>query len=156
MIRSYIVANVLMGLLNAVFLTLIFWFLGIKYFYFVGAISGFVSLVPYLGVFLALLPPLAAGMETLAITGILTVLVSVVGLHVLTVNLLFPKFVGKRLNLNPLAVSLSLLFWAWIWGAPGLILAIPLLGVLKIICDNVDPLRDFGSWLGQSRDSRMV
>jgi predicted PurR-regulated permease PerM len=47
-------------------------------------------------------------------------------------------------------VSLSLLFWAWIWGAPGLILAIPILGAAKIICDHIDSLRGFGSWLGET------
>jgi predicted PurR-regulated permease PerM len=150
MIRSYIVANVLVGLLNAVLCTLLFWSLGIKYSYFLGALSGFVGIVPYLGVFGSLLPPLAAGIDTLDKTGIVIVIVALIGLHVLTMNVLYPKFVGKRLRLNPLGVSLSLLFWAWIWGPPGLILAIPLLGALKIICDYVEPLQGLGSWLGES------
>jgi predicted PurR-regulated permease PerM len=55
--------------------------------------------------------------------------------------------------LNPLAVTLSLLFWAWIWGAMGLILAVPLAGATKIVCDYVDPLRGFGAWLGVFRVS---
>jgi predicted PurR-regulated permease PerM len=153
MIRSYIVANALVGLLNTAILTLVFWFLGMRYFYFIGAISGFVSLIPYLGVFLALLPPLAGDIGALDKTGIGIVFVAVVGLHVVTMNLMYPKFIGQRLNLNPLAVSLSLLFWAWIWGAPGLILAIPILGAAKIICDHIDPLRDVGSWLGGTLNS---
>jgi predicted PurR-regulated permease PerM len=150
MIRSYIVANVVVGVLSTVIFTLVFWQLGIRYFYFIGAISGFASLIPYLGVFLSLLPPLTGGIDVLDKTGIVTVLVVVVGLHVVTMNLVYPKFIGHRLQLNPLAVSLSLLFWAWIWGAPGLILAIPLLGAAKIICDHVEPLCGLGSWLGDS------
>ena len=78
----------------------------------------------------------------------ITVLVTVVGMHGVTMNLIYPKLIGPRLSLNPLAVSLSLLFWSWIWGAPGLILAIPILGALKIICDYVDPLQNLGGWLG--------
>jgi predicted PurR-regulated permease PerM len=150
MIRVYIVANVLVGVLNSLLLTFVFWILGIRYSYFIGPLCGFVGLVPYLGVFVSLLPPLAVGAETLSKTGVLTVVVSLIGIHLLTMNVLYPKFVGKRLQLNPLAVSLSLLFWAWIWGPVGLILAIPLLGALKIICDYVDPLRGVGSWLGES------
>jgi predicted PurR-regulated permease PerM len=69
-------------------------------------------------------------------------------------NLIYPKVIGSRLSLNPLAVSLSLLFWSWIWGAPGLILAIPLLGALKIICDHVDPLENLGCWLGDTIPSK--
>jgi predicted PurR-regulated permease PerM len=65
-----------------------------------------------------------------------------------TTNVIFPKVVGKRLRLNPLAVTLALLFWAWIWGAMGLILAVPLVAMAKIICDYVDSLRGFGAWLG--------
>jgi predicted PurR-regulated permease PerM len=150
MIRTFIIANVTVGLLNSVVCALVFWIVGIKYFYFVGAISGFISLVPYFGTFLALLPPLAGGIDTLDKTGVGVVLVTVVGVHVLTVNVIYPRFIGKRLKINPLAVSLSLLFWAWIWGAPGLVFAIPLLGAAKIICDHIDPLRGLGSWLGES------
>lgn len=149
MIRTYLVANVLVGVISAIIFTLIFWRLGIQYPYFVAAISGFASLIPYVGVFLALLAPLA-DIGTLDKTGIAIVVVAVIGLHLITMNVLYPKFIGRRLRLNPLAVSMSLLFWAWIWGAAGLLLAIPLLGVAKIICDHVEPLRGLGAWLGES------
>jgi predicted PurR-regulated permease PerM len=148
MIRSFIAGNFLVGLVTAVISTIVFWRLGLPYFYFLGAISGFVSLIPYLGVFLALLPPLAAGMGIVDKTGVGVIVVTVIGLHLLSMNVLYPKIVGKRLRLNPLAVTLSLLFWAWIWGAMGLILAVPLVGATKIVCDYVDPLRGFGAWLG--------
>ena len=148
MIRSFIIGNVVVGLANAVISSVVFWRLGIPYFYFLGAISAFASLIPSLGVFLALLPPLAAGIGILDKTGLLAVVVTVVGLHILTINVIFPKIVGKQLRLNPLAITLALLFWAWIWGAMGLILAVPLVAATKIICDYVDPLRGLGAWLG--------
>jgi predicted PurR-regulated permease PerM len=148
MIRGFIAGNVLIGLVNSLFSTIVFWQLGIPYFYFLGVISGFASLVPYVGVFLALLPPLAAGVGIVSGRGVLAILLTVVGLHVVTLNILYPKIVGKRLRLNPLAITLSLLFWAWIWGAMGLILAVPIVGATKIICDYIDPLRGLGAWLG--------
>jgi predicted PurR-regulated permease PerM len=149
MIRSFLLANLAVGLVSGIICGIIFWRLGIQYFYFIGAISGFVTLIPYLGMFLALLPPLAGGAGTLHHGGIITVIVTVIGIHAITMNLIYPRVIGARLKLNALAVSLSLLFWAWIWGAPGLILAIPIVGALKIICDYIDPLRGFGSWLGE-------
>lgn len=148
MIRTYILANVIIGLVGAGVCGSVFWYLGIQYFYFIGLISGFVSLIPYLGVFLALLPPLASGIGVLHKGGIIAVIVTVVAIHVVTMNLIYPRVIGPRLQLNALAVSLSLLFWSWIWGAPGLLLAIPVLGAVKIICDHVEPLQPFGSWLG--------
>jgi len=148
MIRSFIAGNALVGFINTLVSGIVFWQLGIPYFYFLGIISGFASLVPNLGVFLALLPPLAGGIGLLNKSGVGIVVVTVVGLHVLSMNVLFPKIVGKRLRLNPLAITLALLFWAWIWGAMGLILAVPLVGATKIICDYVEPLRGLGAWLG--------
>jgi len=149
MIRSFIIENVLIGLVGAGVSTVVFWYVGIPYFYFLGVITGFASLVPYLGVFLAVLPPLAAGIGTVDRTGVAIILISVIALHVITMNVLYPKIVGRRLRLNPLVVTLSLFFWAWIWGAMGLILAVPLVGATKIVCDYVDSLRGLGAWLGE-------
>jgi predicted PurR-regulated permease PerM len=149
MIRAFIVGNAVIGLLNSAVGIAVFWELGIPYFYFVGVISGFVSLIPYLGVFLALLPPLAAGLGILDKTAVLIVFVTVIGLHIVTMNVFYPKVVGRRLRLNPLAVTLSLLFWAWIWGTMGLLLAVPLVGATKITCDHIDSLRGVGAWLGE-------
>jgi len=149
MIRSFLLANLAVGVVSGIISAIVFWRLGIQYFYFIGAISGFVTLIPYLGMFLALLPPLAGGAGTLHHGGIITVIVTVIAIHAITINLIYPRVIGARLKLNALAVSLSLLFWAWIWGAPGLILAIPIVGALKIICDHVEPLQGLGSWLGE-------
>ena len=150
MVRSFIVGNLLVALLNTAASTIIFGYVHLPYFYFLGAISSFAGLVPYLGVFFALLVPLAAGMGVLTKTQLLIVFVSVIVLHVVTMNVLYPKVIGRRLRLNPLAVALSLLFWAWIWGGFGLILAVPLMGSTKIICDYVEPLQGLGDWLGDS------
>jgi predicted PurR-regulated permease PerM len=149
MVRAFIVGNFLVGLFIGAASTVIFGFLGLPYFYFVGFISGFLSLVPYLGVVLAALPPLITGLGHVHSTGIAVILGTVVGLHLFALNVLYPKFLGKRLQLNPLAVTVALLFWGWIWGAMGLILAIPLTAAIKIICDHVETLRAVGCWLGE-------
>ena len=154
MIRTYIVANMALGFIDTGICLALFWLLHIKYFYFLAVLSGFLSLVPYLGVFLAVLPPLAAGIGTLTKTGAVIVVVAIVAMHVIVINAVYPRFVGGRLQLNPLAVSLALLFWTWIWGAAGLIFAIPILGAAKIVCDHVDPLRGLGEWLGEPQASR--
>src|SRR6266849_4709294 len=68
--------------------------------------------------------------------------------HLLAINLLLPALVGKRVHLNALAVTVALLFWGWLWGAMGLILAIPITATLKVICDNVESWQPAGRWLG--------
>src|SRR5215471_3732921 len=149
MIRSFIVGNFVIGLFLSAASIAAFGLMGLPYFYFLGVMSGFLSLIPYLGVFLALLPPVIVGLGYLTTaTFILTCLI-VVGLHLFAMNVLYPMVLGKRLQLNPLAVTLSLLFWGWLWGAMGLLLAVPLTGALKIICDNIGRLRPFGAWMGE-------
>src|SRR6185312_7389527 len=149
MIRSFIIGNVVVGIINSVVSSLVFWQLGIKYPYFIGVISGFASLIPYLGLVLAIIPPLAGGIGVLNHTGIIIGVVTVLVIHLVTMNVLYPKLVGGRVRLNPLAVTLALLLWAWIWGAMGLVLAIPIVGATKIIFDHVDSLRPLGAWLGE-------
>lgn len=149
MIRSFIVGNFLVGLFMGAVSTAVFGFLGVPYFYFVGFMSGFLSLVPYLGVLLALVPPLLPAMGHVHSTGLIGIVVTVFALHLFALNVLYPKFLGSRLQLNPLAVTLALLFWGFIWGAMGLVLAIPITAGIKIICDHVESLRSYGAWLGE-------
>jgi len=149
MIRAFIVGNFLVGVFIGVLSTAVFGVMGVPYFYFVGFISGFFSLVPYLGVPLAMAPPLLASLGVVHGSGFLLIVLTVFGLHLFALNVLYPKFLGKRLQLNPLAVTVALLFWGWIWGAMGLILAVPMTAALKIVFDHIEGLRPFGVWLGE-------
>jgi predicted PurR-regulated permease PerM len=149
MIRAFIAGNVLVGLFMAAVASIIFGALGLPYFYFIGLISGFVSLVPYLGVPLAILPPLVGGLGQIGLKDSAVIVFSVLVLHIFALNVLYPKIVGSRVRLNPLTVTLALLFWGWLWGGMGLILAVPITAAMKIIFDHVEPLRPWGAWLGE-------
>lgn len=149
MIRAFIVGNLMVGLFMGGISMGVFALMGMPYFYFVGLLSGFLSLVPYLGVLLAFVPPLIAGLGVIHGSSILLIGVTVLGLHLFALNVLYPKFLGRRLQLNPLAVTVALLFWGWIWGAMGLILAIPMTAAMKIVFDHVTSLRPLGAWLGE-------
>jgi predicted PurR-regulated permease PerM len=149
MIRAFIVGNVVIGLILGITSTLAFWILGVPYFYVIGMISGVVSLLPYLGIVLAILPPVVVSMNSLNLKSFFAIVCVVAITHVIALNVLYPKIIGRRLQLNPLAVTLALLFWGWLWGAMGLILAVPLTAAIKIIFDHVDNLRSWGNWLGE-------
>ena len=149
MIRSFIVGNFIIGVFLSVCSMAAFGLMGIPYFYFIGVISGFLSLIPYLGVMLAIIPPLFVDLGHLSVPRIVIIFCIVIGLHLIAMNVLYPKILGKRLQLNPLALTISLLFWGWMWGASGLILAVPITGAAKIIFDHIERLRPFGTWLGE-------
>ena len=65
--------------------------------------------------------------------------------------LITPMILGKRLTLNPIIVLVSFLFWGWIWGIPGIFLAVPILTGLKIICDDIGWLNPLGQVLGSDK-----
>ncbi|HKW15894.1 MAG TPA: AI-2E family transporter [Terriglobales bacterium] len=148
MIRNFMVGNLMIGLIMSAVSTIVFGILHISFFYFAGLISGFLSLIPYLGVALALLPPFFLGIGHLTLGKAMVIIVTVFMLHLVSINVLYPKFLGGKLRLNPLTVTISLLVWGWLWGAAGLVLAIPITGGMKIVFDHVEPLKPFGAWLG--------
>ncbi len=149
MIRSFIVGNFIIGIFLSLCSMAAFGLMGVPYFYFIGVISGFLSLIPYLGVMLAIIPPIFVDLGHVTLANVVIVCTIVVGLHLFAMNVLYPKILGKRLQLNPLALTISLLFWGWLWGASGLILAVPITGAAKIIFDHIERLRPFGTWLGE-------
>jgi len=143
------VGNLLIGLLLGTLSTLVFWALNLPFFYFVGFISGFLSLVPYMGLLLALAPPLFVGIGHIGSGELFYLAIAVVALHLAALNIMFPKFLGNRLKLNPLAVTISALIWTCLWGGMGLLLSIPITAATKIFFDHVESLRPYGAWLGE-------
>jgi predicted PurR-regulated permease PerM len=148
MVRAFVVGNFLLGLLLAIISSAMFWMMHVPYPILVGPLSGFMSLVPYIGLPLAMIPPLLAALPLNPVPVYVLVVVSVGMLHLIALNVLYPKIVGSRVHLNPLVVTFSLMFWGFLWDAPGLLLAIPLTAAIKAVCDNVKGLRQFGKFLG--------
>lgn len=149
MLQSFIVGNLLIGLLISAVSVGIFGLLHVPFFYFVGFFSGFLSLVPYLGIVLAMVPPILVGLGQLEAGNLVIVVFCVIGLHLFALNVLYPKLLGSRLKINPLAVTIALLFWGAVWGAIGLLLAIPITGAIKIIFDHVESMKPYADWLGE-------
>ena len=148
MVRAYVVGNFLLGVLLSIASVILFASVSLPYWQIVGPMSGFLSLVPYIGMPLALIPPLIAALPKDDAALYLFLLASVGLLHLFALNLLYPKFVGSRVHLNPLAVTIALMLWGILWGGIGLILAIPITAGIKAICDNVSSLKPYGRLLG--------
>jgi predicted PurR-regulated permease PerM len=148
MVRAFVVGNSMLGLLLALLSSIIFWVIRVPFPLLVGPLSGFLSLVPYVGLPLAMVPPLFAALVPNTVSIYVLVVVSVGLMHLIALNLLYPKVVGSRVHLNPLVVTFSLMLWGFLWDAPGLLLAIPLTAGLKAVCDNVKGLRQIGKFLG--------
>jgi predicted PurR-regulated permease PerM len=149
MVRAYVIGNFILGLLLATISSAFFFAIGLPYWPLIGPLSGFLSLVPYVGLPMAMFPALAAGLIAFTKPTIYVVIAVVVAvLHLTAMNLLYPKVVGSRVHLNPLVVTVALMFWGTLWGGIGLLLAIPITAGIKAVCDNVTRLHGYGKLLG--------
>jgi predicted PurR-regulated permease PerM len=148
--RAYVLGNFFLWVFLSSASAIVFFLLGVPYWALIGPISGMFSLLPYVGLPLSVLPPLVA---SVAIPNkfkiILMVIVFTAALHVIAMNFLYAKIIGGRVRLNPLAVTIALLFWGAVWGGIGLVLAIPITAAIKAVCDNVDSLEGYGRLLGE-------
>jgi predicted PurR-regulated permease PerM len=114
-----------------------------------GVMAGFLNFIPYLGAGVSLM--IIALVSALTFDSLLQIaLPPMAFLTVTTIegNFLTPMIVGRRLTLNPIAVFLTILFWGWLWGIPGALMAVPILAVFKILCDAHKPLHPLGALLG--------
>lgn len=149
MIKAFMLGNLFIGAFMSVVSALVFLAIGLPNWLVLGVLSGYLSLVPYLGVVLAMVPPLIAAFGQETTPEILVIILTVLGLHLFAINVLYPKVLGRRLQLNPLAVTIALLLWGWLWGAWGLILAIPITAAMKIVFDHIEALQPYGAWMGE-------
>lgn len=147
-LRSYVIGTAMVGLVLVISSWLFFWAIGIEFPFLTALVSGLFNLIPYLGVILSMMPPLLIGLKQFHTVGpFIGIFVMLTLLHLVAANLLVPALVGWRVRLNALAITVSLLFWGWLWGAMGLILAIPITAVVKVICDHVEGWQPIGRWL---------
>ena len=71
-----------------------------------------------------------------------------VAIHIAEGEAIAPMLLARRFTLNPVLVIISLIFWYWMWGVAGAILAVPMLATLKLVCDRIEPLMALGHFLG--------
>ena len=149
MARAYVVGNFLLGILLTVISCVFFWFVKVPYWPLIGPLSAFLSLVPYIGLPLAIIPPFLAAVTVYnGLTAYLVIGTTIAFLHLLALNLLYPKLVGSRVHLNPLVVTIALMVWGTLWGGIGLLLAIPITAGIKTVCDNVPGFEAYGRMMG--------
>ncbi|MFA6147525.1 MAG: AI-2E family transporter [bacterium] len=149
MMRKFLLGNALIALILSAATVLVFLLVGLPYPIVLGILSGTLSIVPYLGLPLALLPGAVVGVVSFESGGpFLLLIASVTVLHLVAANYLTPKLVGGGVRLNATASTVALLFFGWLWGGMGLVLGIPILAVLKCIFDNVPSTRRIGMFLG--------
>jgi predicted PurR-regulated permease PerM len=149
-IESFMRVQIFTSFLVAVATAIALWWFGVDHPIVWGLLAGIFNSIPYLG------PILVSGglgvvsfmqfndlVQTSYVCGVAFAITSLEG-FVLT-----PMLMGRAARMNPVAIFVGLLFWSWIWGIWGTVLAVPLLMMLKAVCDHVEDLRPIGELLGE-------
>lgn len=154
-IGKYIVIRALINMGLAVVVTIVLLILDVDYAYIWGPLTGLLNFIPFLGAIVAAVPPLVVALVTHdGYWTAVMVLITYVIIQNIEGNYITPKLVGRRVNLNSLAVLLSLILWGFIWGPVGMILATPLTTCFKVLCDHIEPLHPIGILLGRKKDGK--
>jgi predicted PurR-regulated permease PerM len=138
--------NILFGLAVGVAM----YFLGLPAPHLWGVMAGLLHFIPFLGAVVGISIVTLVALVTLdVINAILLVPVVYLSLNLLEEYVLLPLVLGRRLMLNPVVLLVWMIFWGWLWGVPGALMAVPLLAILKIICDRIEALAGFGEFIGR-------
>lgn len=147
-LRDYLVGMTVVTLVVVALSSVFFLALGFDYPVLAGIASGLFNMVPYIGAVLAWLPGFLLAIvkwHTVSHFGLIALVLT--GIHVIAQNLIAPQLVGRQVRLNAVAITVALLFWGFVWGGMGLILAIPITAAMRVICDHTESLKPVAHWL---------
>jgi len=118
-----------------------------------GVLAGALNFVPFLGPIVTFgIIALASVLSFESLGHALLVPLVYGAINFVEGSFVTPTLLGQRLVLHPVAIFVSLMFWGWLWGIPGALLAVPMLATIKIVCDQIPPLNPIASFLGAQED----
>jgi predicted PurR-regulated permease PerM len=149
-ISSFIRVQIFTSAVVAVATILALWLFGVEQYIIWGLLAGIFNSIPYLG------PVVVSGAlaivafvqfddigKALTVSGVSFIITSLEGF------LLTPALMGRAARMNPVAIFVGLLFFGWVWGVWGAILAVPMLMMIKAVCDHIEDLQPIGELLGE-------
>ena len=115
-------------------------------------LTGILNILPYIGIFTALLIGALITFATAGISHVLFIVIAIVVIHAIDGNIIMPRVVGSKVKINSLIVIIGLVIGEMLWGIAGMLLTIPILAILKIIFDRVEGLQSWGFLMGEDDD----
>ena len=141
-VQEYLGIKTLTSLTTGLLIGVLAWFAGLDFPILLGLIGFVLNYIPTVGSILAAVPALLLSVVQFGSLGnFILVIVGYGAINTVFGNIVEPSLMGRRLGLSTLVVILSLLFWAWVWGPVGALLAVPLTMVVKIMLENTEDLR---------------
>lgn len=143
--RSYIVGLMIQVILVSAMISIGYYFVGLKYFIFLGVLTGILNLIPYVGIIVsAIISSFILLTYTEDLSLVLWVLSVNVIVHLIDGNFIVPKIVGSKVSINALASMLGIVVGSALAGIPGMFLALPVLAMIKVIFESTKGLEPYG------------
>ncbi|AWL08270.1 UPF0118 inner membrane protein YhhT [Aquirufa nivalisilvae] len=149
-VQGYLVGLMVVMLIVSILNTIGFWWIGVDYPYFFGILTGLLLLIPYIGIWMGASGPIVLSLIVLSPSHALGVIAWVAAVQFIEANFITPVVIGSKVSVNPMVAMLALLLGEMLWGIPGLILALPLTAIVKVIFDYVPSLQAYGYILGEA------
>jgi predicted PurR-regulated permease PerM len=149
LVQRYLVGLLLEAAIVATLYSVSLRILGIEYALILGVIGALFNLIPYIGVLIAAsLPMMLTLVSNTSPWLALLVLAIYVFIHFFDMNFIVPRLVGSKVKINALVTIIAVISFGALWGIPGMILSIPLTGIIKLILDQTETLKPWGFLLG--------
>ena len=149
-IEQFIKVQVLTSVIVGAATALALWWFGVEHFVIWGVLAGIFNSVPYLGpILVSSALGVVAFMQFDDLLRAGYVAATAMAITSLEGFLLTPALMSRAAQMNPVAIFVGLLFWSWVWGVWGTILAIPMLMMVKAVCDHIEDLQPMGELLGE-------
>lgn len=149
-IQSYLVGLLIEASIMATVTLIGLLILGIEYALFLALVSALLNIIPYVGVFIATLFSMTIALLTKSPLDAFYVLILYSIIQIVDNNYIFPKIVGGRVKINALVSIIVVIAGGTLWGIPGMFVSIPIIAIIKVICDSVESLKPYGYLLGDS------
>jgi len=151
--RQYLIAKTLISFGTALLTFVILWATAVDFPLVWAFLTFLLNFIPNIGSIIAVLFPIALAFLQFDTPGRpLLVLILLTSVQFVMGNIVEPKLMAFRLNLSALMILVSLIFWGWLWGVLGMILAVPIMATVKIVFENIEPLRPYAILMGGPAD----
>jgi predicted PurR-regulated permease PerM len=154
-IQRYVTTKVVVSLVVGILTSLVSWLLDLDFPIIWGVIAFQFNFIPYVGANAAVIPPAIIALVQFEEPLVpFALCVGILGtLHFIIGNIIEPRIMGRSLELSPTVVFSCMLFWGWLWGMMGVVLAVPLTALVAIVCAHVEPLKPIALWLGEDPET---
>ncbi|NQZ78801.1 MAG: AI-2E family transporter, partial [Ekhidna sp.] len=137
-VGSYIKVKTLVSVLTGIATGLLCWMFDIEYAVLWGFLALVLNYIPYIGSLIAIIPPLVLGIiNSSSVSQVLVIFVCLEGVQLIMGNIVEPRLMGKSFSMNTVSVLFGFVFWAFLWGTAGMLLAVPLTFLFKVILENM-------------------